>query len=285
MKLAKFRHPNGTQGVGIIDEFELIPLDLAGRQYNSLADVLEADDPREVAEFLADPAARLSLGKVSLLPPVDQQEVWAAGSTYERGQKARMEVSALADLCYERVYTSSRPELFFKATPHRVVGPGQPVRMRRDSEWTVPEPEIALVLNSHLQLVGYTIGNDVSARDLESENPLFLPQAKIYDASCGLGPCVTLRDAMPDVDEILIEMWVMRNDQPVFEGKAQLREMVRTFEQLIHWLGQENSFPNGVFLLTGAGVVPGREFRLQAGDVVEITITGIGTLIQPVIQG
>jgi len=284
MKLAKYRHPNGSLGVGIINDFELVPLDLAGGQYTCLADILESDEPRQVAEFLANTDKRLSLGKVTLLPPIDRQEVWAAGSTYERGQKARMEVSTLANLCYERVYAAQRPELFFKASPHRVVGPGQLVRMRRDSHWSVPEPELALVFNSHLQLVGYTIGNDVSARDIESENPLFLPQAKVYNACCGLGPCVTLRDAMPDIDETTIEMWVMRDEHPVFEGKSQVGEMVRTFAQLINWLGQENSFPAGVFLLTGAGVVPGRDFTLQAGDVIEITISGIGTLIQPVAQ-
>lgn len=285
MKLAKYRHPNGSVGVGIINDFELVPLDLAGRQNNCLADILESDEPRQVAEFLSNTDKQLSLGKVTLLPPIDRQEVWAAGSTYERGQQARMEISSLANLCYERVYASPRPELFFKASPHRVVGPGQPVRMRRDSKWTVPEPELALVLNSHLQLVGYTIGNDVSARDIESENPLFLPQAKVYDACCGLGPCVTLRDAMPDLDDVTIEIWVMRDEQPVFEGKSRVGEIVRPLEQLIQWLGEENSFPNGVFLLTGSGVVPRRDFTLHAGDMIEITVTGIGTLIQPVAQG
>ncbi len=282
MKLARFRHPNGSHGVGMIHDFTLIPLDLEGRQYNCLADILEADNPAEVADFLADSDRRISLGKVALLPPIDQQEVWAAGVTYRRSQTARMEESDVAKSCYDYVYSADRPELFFKATPHRVVGPNQAVRIRRDSQWNVPEPELTLVLNSHLQLVGFTVGNDMSSRDIEGENPLYLPQAKIYDASCSLGPCVTLPVAMPPEDKIQIEMTIRRGDEVAFHGKTSVADMARSFDSLIAWLGRESSFPQGVFLLTGTGIVPDGSFSLRAADVVEITVTGIGTLINPV---
>ncbi len=285
MKLARYRHPNGAIGVGLIHEFTLIPLNLSGGQYNSLSDVLEADNPAEVADFLADSAAGISLGKVTLLPPIDQQEVWAAGVTYRRSQAARMEESTVASSCYDQVYRSPRPEIFFKATPHRVVGPNQAIRIRKDSKWNVPEPELTLVLNSHLQLVGFTVGNDVSSRDIEGENPLYLPQAKIYDACCSLGPCITLPIAMPPEDEIDIEMRIEREEEVVFEGHTSVGQMARSFDNLISWLGRESSFPNGVFLLTGTGIVPDHDFTLQPRDVVEITISGVGTLINPVTQG
>ena len=285
MKLARYRHPNGSNGVGVISDFTITPLSLAGRQYNCLADVLEADNPAEVADFLAEPNARLSLGKVTLLPPIDNQEVWAAGVTYRRSQAARMEESAAASSCYDQVYRSPRPEIFFKATPHRVVGPNQAIRIRKDSNWNVPEPELTLVLNSHLQLVGFTVGNDVSSRDIEGENPLYLPQAKIYDACCSLGPCITLPIAMPSEDDIDIEMRILRGEEVLYQGKTSAGQMARSFDNLISWLGRESSFPDGVFLLTGTGIVPDNEFTLQTRDIVEITISGIGTLINPVTQG
>ncbi len=284
MKLARYRHPNGSIGVGLIQDFTLIPLSMSGGQYNSLFDILEADNPAEVADFLADSSRSISLGKVSLLPPIDQQEVWAAGVTYRRSQSARMEESEMAS-CYDKVYRSPRPEIFFKATPHRVVGPGQAIRIRKDSKWSVPEPELTLVLNSHLQLVGFTIGNDVSSRDIEGENPLYLPQAKIYDACCSLGPCITLPIAMPPEDETDIEMRIQRGDVVVYEGRTSAGQMARSFDNLISWLGRESSFPCGVFLLTGTGIVPDHDFALQAHDIVEITISGVGTLINPVGQG
>lgn len=284
MKLARFRQANGSVGVGWIEDFTLFPLDLSGGQYTCLADILESDSPLEVVEFLADTTAKMSLATVTLLHPVDQQEIWAAGVTYRRSQAARMEESTVASQCYDHVYRSPRPELFFKATPHRVVGPNQSVRIRKDSQWNVPEPELTLVLNSHLQLVGFTIGNDMSSRDIEGENPLYLPQAKVYDGCCGLGPCITLPVSMPPEDEIEISMRVLRDDAAVFSGKTSVAHMARSFDNLISWLGRENSFPQGVFLMTGTGIVPDSDFTLQPADVVEITITGIGTLINSVIQ-
>ncbi len=284
MKLAKYRHPNGSLCVGLIEDFSIAPLNLTGGQYSSLADLLEADDAAEVADFLADTSAKLALSKVKLLPPIDQQEVWAAGVTYKRSQQARMEESAESASCYDRVYRSARPELFFKATPHRVAGPGQPLRIRKDSQWNVPEPELALVLNSHLHLVGYTVGNDMSSREIEGENPLYLPQAKIYDGCCGLGPCITLASGMPPSSQIGIEMQVIRHGETVFGDKTAISNMARSFDDLISWLGRENSFPDGAFLLTGTGIVPDSSFTLQPGDSIEITVTGIGTLVNTVDQ-
>jgi 2-dehydro-3-deoxy-D-arabinonate dehydratase len=225
------------------------------------------------------------LDQVKLLPPIDEQEVWAAGVTYKRSRTARMEESAASASCYDRVYVARRPELFFKASPHRVVGHGGRLRIRQDSSWNVPEPELVLVLNSRLDLVGFTAGNDMSSRDIEGENPLYLPQAKVYSQCCGLGPWITLADAMPVRDEIGIRLSIERSGQCVYAGETSVAQMARTFEDLISWLGRENSFPKGVFLLTGTGIVPGSEFTLNPGDIVSITIDGIGTLTNPIVQG
>ena len=193
--------------------------------------------------------------------------------------------SEAAASCYDRVYSSPRPELFFKATPHRVAGPGEPLRIRSDSAWNVPEPEITLALNSRLQLVGFTVGNDMSSRDIEGENPLYLPQAKVYNACCGLGPCITLAGAMPPADAIHIRLVIRRAGEVVFAGTTSVAKMARTFDELIQWLGRDNSFPKGAFLLTGTGIVPERDFTLQPGDWVAISIDGIGTLTNPIVQG
>ncbi len=285
MKLAKYRLASGEVSVGQYDEDRIVPLDLSGRQYRSLSDILEAENPLEVADFLVDRRRSWPLSQVTLRAPIDQQEVWAAGVTYRRSQSARMEESAAAASCYDRVYSAARPELFFKAAPHRVAGPGEAVRIRSDSQWNVPEPEITLVLNPRMELAGFTIGNDMSSRDIEGENPLYLPQAKVYDACCGLGPCICLAAAMPPRETIEIQMSILRQGETVFEGRTQVGQMARSFDELIGWLRRDNRFPHGVMLLTGTGIVPDREFTLHAGDVVAIGIDGIGTLINHVIQG
>jgi 2-dehydro-3-deoxy-D-arabinonate dehydratase len=246
---------------------------------------LVSDEPEPRANALRDPQAKpIPLASAALLAPLEHQEVWAAGVTYKRSKTARMEESESAATLYDRVYASARPELFFKATPHRVAGPGAPLRIRRDSLWNVPEPELALVLNSRLQLIGCTVGNDMSSRDIEGENPLYLPQAKTYDACCGLGPWITLATAMPRLEETGIRMAVIRRQKDVFTGKTTVSQMARSFDELIGWLRRDNSFPNGVVLLTGTGVVPDSDFTLQREDVVEITIDGIGTLVNPIVQ-
>ena len=185
---------------------------------------------------------------------------------------------------YDLVYDADRPELFLKATPHRVSGPGQPVRIRYDATWNVPEPEITCVVSSKNKLVGFTIGNDMSSRDIEGENPLYLPQAKVYRQCAGLGPCITLLESMPAREDTGIKLQIERDGEVVFEGNSGVSEMHRTFEDLIGYLCREQEFPNGVFLMTGTGIVPDSDFTLNAGDVVHITICGIGTLTNPVVQ-
>ena len=205
--------------------------------------------------------------------------------TYKRSQTARMEESEAAADCYDRVYRSPRPELFMKATPHRVSGHWQPLRIRHDANWNVPEPEAALVVNSRMRLVGFTIGNDMSSRDIEGDNPLYLPQAKVYDQCAGLGPWITLRHAMPEPHRIGIALTIVRDGEEVFTGATDCGQMARSFDDLIAWLARDNSFPGGVFLMTGTGVVPDSDFTLHAGDLVHIDIDGIGRLSNPVVQG
>ncbi len=219
------------------------------------------------------------------LAPIGHQEVWAAGVTYFRSRAARMEESKSAgggDF-YDRVYAADRPELFFKSTPHRVAGPGQDVRIRRDSKWNVPEPELALVVNSLGGIIGYTIGNDMSSRDIEGENPLYLPQAKVYAQSCGLGPGILISEQpLPGETEIHLE--IIRADETVFHGQTKLSAMKRTPQELVEYLFRDNVFPYGCFLLTGTGIVPPDDFTLAVEDEIRITIEPIGTLVNYVTQ-
>ena len=226
--------------------------------------------------------SKQQVGEISesdLLAPIGHQEVWAAGVTYLRSREARMEESKSAgggDF-YDRGYAAPRPELFFKGTPHRVVGPGGKVRLRADSRWNVPEPELALAVNSRGKIVGYTIGNDMSSRDIEGENPLYLPQAKVYDGSCALGPCVLVQnEPLPRETEIRLE--IRRGQDVAFSGKTALTQMKRQFTELVEYLFRDSSFPHGCFLLTGTGIVPPDSFTLQSGDEIRITIEPIGTL-------
>ena len=218
-----------------------------------------------------------------LLPPIESQEVWAAGVTYYRSRSARMEESKEAgggDF-YDRVYQATRPELFFKSTPHRVVGPEAKVAIRDDAAWSVPEPELTLFVTPGGKIAGYTIGNDMSSRDIEGENPLYLPQAKVYDRSCALGPCLLVADEpLPASTEITLE--IRRGGAMAFSGATTLKEMKRRPEELVAYLYRNNSFPRGCFLLTGTGVVPPDSFTLKAGDEIRITIPPIGTLANTV---
>ncbi len=282
MQLVKFES-SGTVAVGILEDGQVFPLELSA-EVASLADIFNSNDPAATAQSLKTETA-LPVDSVTLLAPIDHQEVWAAGVTYKRSQTARMEESETSASCYDRVYESPRPELFLKATPHRVSGPGQPLRIRQDASWNVPEPEITCVVNARLELVGFTVGNDMSSRDIEGENPLYLPQAKVYRQCAGLGPCVTLIDAMPTRAETMIRLKIERDGAAVFEGETDVDQMARTFEDLIEYLGRDQEFPAGVFLMTGTGVVPDSDFTLAAGDVVHITIDGIGTLTNPIVQG
>jgi 2-dehydro-3-deoxy-D-arabinonate dehydratase len=215
----------------------------------------------------------------SLLAPIAAQEVWASGCTYYRSRTARMEESQSAGggSFYDRVYSAERPELFFKALAHRVVGPGGRVRIRNDAHWSVPEPELTLLLSPSGAITGYTIGNDMSSRDIEGENPLYLPQAKVYDGSCALGPCI-LVSSNPLSGETRIELDIERGGAAVFSDATTLDQLKRDPASLAGYLFRENTFPNGCFLLTGTGIVPPDSFTLQSGDTIRITIDQIGTL-------
>jgi 2-dehydro-3-deoxy-D-arabinonate dehydratase len=282
MQLAKIQIAGNVPQIALVEGDNVIPLGEPGAA--ALTQLLEATNVSQAIAELSR-GAPLPLRDARLLPPLDQHEVWAAGVTYRRSKVARMEESEGAAKFYDLVYAADRPELFFKATPYRVVGPGQPVRIRRDAHWNVPEPELALVLNSRLQIVGYTVGNDMSSRDIEGENPLYLPQAKVYDACCALGPWITLAPTMPALESVGIRLRVTRAGSEVFSGETNVGQITRKMEDLVAWLGRDNSFPSGAILLTGTGIVPTESFTLRPGDEIAIEIDGIGTLTNSVVQG
>ena len=282
MNIAKYQ-TDTAPGVGIVQNESLTPLVLTDR-YPTLQSILSSTNPIKTVQTL-DRTDPIELSTVTLLPPIDDQEVWAAGVTYKKSQTARMEESEASASCYDKVYDADRPELFFKAVPMRVRGHHQPLRIRADATWNVPEPEITLVISSDMRIVGLTVGNDMSSRDIEGENPLYLPQAKTYDASAGLGPWVTLYDRLPPLDSITVELDIRRDGQTVFDGQTSAAEMHRQFEDLVGWLGRDVTFPHGVFLMTGTGIVPTTEFTLHPGDQVHITIGGVGTLTNSIVQG
>lgn len=275
MQLARGIH-QGKTIVAVVEGDQLRLLD----GVESLSAVLHAANPAEsVRAAVARSQTVVPVASVNLLPPIDQQEVWAAGVTYIRSKAARERESEGAARFYDMVYTADRPELFFKATARRVVGTGAPVRIRKDARWSVPEPELALVVSPDLRIVGYTIGNDMSSRDIEGENPLYLPQAKLYDGSCSLGPVITLAEGFPQQpDQVSIRLVITRGGQVVFEGATTLAQMARKLPDLVAWLGRDNSFPDGAILLTGTGIVPPDDFTLASGDGIAISIAGIGTL-------
>jgi 2-dehydro-3-deoxy-D-arabinonate dehydratase len=287
MKLAKVKLSDGTVRVAVLENGAVQLLELSrAPDCRSLADILHAADPVGLVEQITDRRAEaLSSDAVVFLAPIDRQEVWAAGVTYKRSQVARMEESEHGASHYDLVYSADRPELFFKATPHRVSGPGEPVRVRKDSEWSVPEPEFTLAISPAGRIVGYTIGNDMSARDIEGENPLYLPQAKVYRQCCGLGPCVLLATEPLDLAATSITLSIQRDGAEVFGGQTDLSQLNRPLPEIAGWLLKENGFPEGAFLLTGTGIVPPDDFTCADGDVVRISIAGIGDLINPIVRG
>lgn len=244
---------------------------------------LSAEELNAVATATKDSPDTLRIDDITLLPPIDTQEVWASGVTYARSRDARMEESTQKDV-YDLVYEADRPELFMKATGSRVSGPCQDVAIRGDSTWDVPEPELVLVLNAKGEIVGYTVGNDVSSRSIEGENPLYLPQAKVYSKCAGLGPWITLTSEIDNPNDLAIQLVIERGGNHHFNGETSTNQIHRTFDDLRTYLFRHNSFPQGVFLMTGTGIIPPAEFTLEDGDVVNITIGGIGTLTNPVVR-
>jgi 2-dehydro-3-deoxy-D-arabinonate dehydratase len=262
-------------------------------------DVAAAGGPQSLADAMtmsaADLRARLDAAKANggegipllaagLVAPIDRQEVWAAGVTYLRSRDARMEESVSAKSAYDLVYEADRPEIFFKATPSRVTGPGEEIAIRGDSTWDVPEPELALAINRDGEVIGYTIGNDMSSRSIEGENPLYLPQAKMYAKCAGLGPSITLAWEMGEIRDRAIKLVIRRGGEVLFDGQSSTSQIHRTFDDLVTYLRRHNDFPHGVFLMTGTGIIPPSEFTLEHGDDVEISIDNIGSLHQPVVR-
>jgi len=271
-----------TPQFGVINGDQVIDVAQAGGA-SSLTEALGLDR-QAMMTVLANAASNgdgVPLASVTLAAPIDAQEVWAAGVTYLRSRNARMEESSQSDV-YDRVYDADRPEIFLKATPSRVVGPGGSVGIRSDSGWDVPEPELVLLVNAGGEVVGYTIGNDVSSRSIEGENPLYLPQAKVYAQCAGLGPVVVLTDEIVDPTDLPIKLEIERDGDLLFSEETGTSRMHRTFGDLVTYLFRGNAFPAGVFLMTGTGIVPPSEFTLRDGDTVTITIEPIGSLTNAV---
>ena len=285
MKLCRFKTAASCHAVHIgltTDDASVIDLSAAG--VKSLTALLEGENLVAVLRALMTlPMPRLPLAEVTLLAPIEHQEVWAAGVTYLRSKKARMDESEFSASAYDRVYDAERPEIFFKSLPEKVVATGGDVGIRRDAKWNVPEPELALVCNSRGKVVCYTIGNDMSSRDIEGENLLYLPQAKTYLKSCAVGPFITVGASEADARAWTIGVEIHRGGQAIFNGETSVGQIKRTFDSLAEFLFRSQSFPHGAVLLTGTGVVPPDSFTLAAGDRVRIRISGIGTLENPVV--
>jgi 2-dehydro-3-deoxy-D-arabinonate dehydratase len=269
MKLCRFLSPQNKVTIGVLKQDSVIDIS---------SSCPELSTALEKATIATAGAPAHGLRDVKILPPIERQEVWAAGVTYLRSKKARMEESNFSATAYDRVYEADRPELFFKSMPEKVAGPGEEIGIRKDGKWNVPEPELALVLNPKGRIVGYTIGNDMSSRDIEGENLLYLPQAKIYKRSCALGPVIVTGVSEDEARTWTIRLEIRRNRELVFEGNTSVGNIRRKFQDLADYLFRSQEFPNGAILLTGTGVVPPDAFTLAAGDEVKIEISGIGVL-------
>jgi 2-dehydro-3-deoxy-D-arabinonate dehydratase len=283
MKICRFKNKTDDIRIGLVaDEATLLDLTSAG--ITRLFTLLEAPDPvAQLQQIAKANLPRVALAEVALLAPVERQEIWAAGVTYLRSKTARMEESDFSATAYDRVYAAERPELFFKSLAEKVVGTGEPVGIRQDAQWNVPEPELALVLNSRGEIVGHTIGNDMSSRDIEGENLLYLPQAKIYHRSCALGPWITLGTLEAAAREWKITIEIRRNGQAVFAGETSVGQIKRGFAELAAFLFRSQVFPHGAVLLTGTGIVPADNFTLRERDLITIGISGIGWLQNAVV--
>jgi 2-dehydro-3-deoxy-D-arabinonate dehydratase len=279
LKLCRFLKEN-QPAVGLyLDEGVA---DLSGLGFKSLTEILEDTSRLKAINEANIPGTKHHA--VRLLPPVENQEIWAAGVTYLRSKKARMDESEFSASAYDRVYEAARPEIFFKSLPEKVSPHGGPIGIRADAKWNVPEPELALVINSRKELVGFTVGNDMSSRDIEGENLLYLPQAKMYRHSCALGPCITMGASEEEARSWTIAIHIFREGKDVFSGKTSVDQIKRRFSELIDYLCRSQQFPNGAVLLTGTGIVPGDDFTLQPGDIVRINISGIGSIENTVVE-
>jgi 2-dehydro-3-deoxy-D-arabinonate dehydratase len=277
-RVLRFRRPDNAVGIGLMRADGTI-VDLTARGTERFSPLFEDRAPAAVMrELLNLDLPQIEPQTLELLPPLEQQEVWAAGVTYFRSKAARMDESHLGADLYDRVYDAERPEIFFKSLPEKVVGPGQAVGIRKDALWSVPEPELALVLNSAGKVFGYTIANDLSSRDIEGENPLYLPQAKIYSRSCAIGPWIVVGPNESEARTWTIGCKIHRAGALIFEDQTDISRIKRSFSELAGYLFRCQSFPHGAVLLTGTGIVPPDDFTLQAGDRIEVSISGIGIL-------
>lgn len=286
MHICRFKNAHQQIRIGFVDQGHVY--DITAR-FPSISAFLRwtigrTDVGSAIRQALQGATAVGAVHDVEMVRPTDDQEIWASGVTYERSRVAREEESAKSGI-YDRVYTAARPEIFFKATPNRAVGPNEAVAIRSDATWNVPEPELTLVINPAMEIIGYTVGNDMSSRDIEGENPLYLPQAKMYARSCALGPMIALNEHIADAKNLDIHIQIRRDGQEVFGGVVNTSKIVRNYVDLVEYLGRDNLFPDGVLLMTGTGIVPGDDFTLEGGDVVRITIAEIGTLENPVVRG
>jgi len=283
VKACRFQNKLGEVRIGLVTD-ETAVLDLTPAGIMQLEPLLESENPRAALEQInLGNLPRVALTEIKLLPPVERQEVWAAGVTYLRSKTARMEESNFSASAYDQVYEAERPEIFFKSLPEKVVAAGEPVGIRSDAKWNVPEPELALVLNSRGQIVGHTIGNDMSSRDIEGENLLYLPQAKTYHRSCALGPWITLGTSEAGARAWGIELEIWRSGQRAFAGETSVGQIKRGFAELAGYLFRCQVFPYGAALLTGTGIVPPESFTLAEEDEIRIMISGIGRLHNSVV--
>ena len=283
MKICRFEDKHREVRVGLVTEQGAL-LDLTPAGIAQLHPLLEHDDAvSHLQQIARQNLPRVSLSEVRLCAPLEQQEVWAAGVTYLRSKSARMAESDFSATAYDRVYAAERPEIFFKSLAGKVVSTGEAVGIRRDARWSVPEPELALVLNSRGKIAGYTIGNDMSSRDIEGENLLYLPQAKIYNRSCALGPWLRLGASETIAREWKIRIQILRDGQVAFAGETSAGQIKRSFAELAAFLFRSQVFAHGAVLLTGTGIVPPDTFTLQAQDLIEIEVSGVGVLRNPVV--
>jgi 2-dehydro-3-deoxy-D-arabinonate dehydratase len=282
-KLCRFLNAKAQIRIGLLNPDNTVS-DLTSAGIELMTPLLESEDlVGRLAGLAKSEMPSRPLSEVKLLSPVERQEVWAAGVTYLRSKKARMDESEFSASAYDRVYEADRPEIFFKSLPEKTVPSGDAVGIRRDAKWNVPEPELALVINSHGGIVGYTIGNDMSSRDIEGENLLYLPQAKMYDRSCAVGPFVVVGVSEDEARGWTIGIEISRSQKVVFNGETSISQIKRSFKELAGFLCRSQTFKHGAVLLTGTGIVPNDDFTLLAKDVVKITVSGIGSLVNPVI--
>ena len=284
LRLCRYQGQSSDSRIGLLTNEDSI-VDLTALGIHRMDTLLESNDIKDrILKLIENNLTKIDLKDVKLLVPLEMQEVWAAGVTYSRSKKAREIESDFSAVAYDRVYSAERPQIFFKSIPEKVVATHEPIGIRSDSNWNVPEPELVLVINSSGKIVGYTIGNDMSSREIEGENILYQPQAKIYNRSCSIGPWIIIGVNEEEARKWIISIKIKRNDKLIYQDEISVSQIKRSFNELVEYLFRSQAFHHGVVLLTGTGVVPDDNFSLQTRDKITINITGIGTLENQVVQ-